>query len=127
MISLSKRLKISHGNDKFLEVGVADRPGKRVLGLMFRKVRRDYGLLFPFSHERRWSIWMPFVPQDLAVFWLDEKREVVDKKIARKISLDPDTWKTYKPEEECKYVLECHKEKIDEIDIGDKLEWDRDG
>ncbi|MFP4232768.1 MAG: DUF192 domain-containing protein [Candidatus Aenigmatarchaeota archaeon] len=96
---------------------------RKARGLMFRKLDEDEGLLMEFSRKARWSIWMFFVPQDLGLLFLDENKEVVDKKKAKKMSLNPETWKVYKPEKECKYVIECNPEKIEDIEKGGTLEW----
>lgn len=118
-------MKIFHKNEIFTEVDRAETHWERTKGLMFRNIENKEGLFFVFPDEKKWSIWMPFVPQDLAVFWLDGEGVVVDKKIARKVSLNPLTWKTYNPEEECKYVLECDKNKIDKLKVGERLSWDK--
>lgn len=118
-------MKIYANDETFIEdVKVAKGILSKMRGLMFRNINNDEGMLFIFKRPSRKSMWMPFVPQDLSIFYLNSEKEVIDKKIAKKLSLNPKTWKIYKPKEKCKYVLECHKEKLEDIKIGDKLEWD---
>lgn len=101
----------------------ADSPLKRIKGLMFKELEEDEGLLMEFKNNSKWSLWMLFVPQDLALFFMNEEGKVVDKKLGEKMTLDPRTWKIYKPEEKCKYVLECNPEKLEDIQTGDGLSW----
>ncbi len=96
---------------------------KKIKGLMFREIEENEGILMEFSEEGKWSIWMFFVPQDLSVFFLDSKGVVVDRVKAKKVTLDPRTWKIYKPKRKCKYILECSPSCFDDIGIGERLEW----
>ncbi len=96
---------------------------KKIKGLMFRELDEGEGLLMEFPYEARWSIWMLFVPQDLSLFFLDNEGKVVDKKLAEKMGLNPATWKIYKPEKKCKYVLECNPERFKDLKTGEKLRW----
>lgn len=117
-------MSLEKNNEKIIDnLEHADTTLKKIKGLMFRELEENEGLLMEFSEESRWSIWMLFVPQDLAIFFLDEERKVVDKKHAEKMTLDPRTWKIYKPENKCKYILECNPEKTEDIELGDELSW----
>lgn len=98
----------------------------KIRGLMFRSIEEEEGLLFIFDKVSEKSIWMPFVPQNISVFFIDKEKNVVDKVLARKITFKPFTWKIYKSQDACKYVLECHENKFGTVDVGDKLNWDND-
>lgn len=116
-------MKVYLNGELFLEAEVAESCLAKSRGLMFREIDEDEGFLMTFDKTKKWSIWMPFTKQDLGVIFLNGDREIVDKMLAEKITLNPKTWKIYKPEEECKYILECHPERMDEIKAGDKLKW----
>lgn len=100
-----KILKIKNTN--FL-VEVADTWWKRAKGLMFReKLPPMHGLLIEFPEPGKWGIWMLFMRFPLDLIFLDEKMQVVDAKAnIPPVSLNPRTWKIYKPRKPAKYVLE---------------------
>jgi len=116
-------LKVFLNDELFVEAERADSFLEHLKGLMFNEINKDEGLLLAFEKNRKWSIWMLFVPQDLALFFLDDEGRVVDKKIAEKLTWNPKTWNVYKPAKRCKYVLECHKERINDLEINERLEW----
>jgi len=119
-------LKVFSNGKIIADVEVADSMWKRIRGLMFRRIDEKNGLLLPFNEDKRWEIWMPFVPQKLGLIFLDSKKRVVDVKVAVPLTLDPRTWRIYKPDERCRYVLEIHPEKVKSIKPGDTLEWSYD-
>lgn len=86
---------------------------------MFRSsLPRDEGVLLVMPRESRLdsSIHMLFVPFDLAVFWINARMEVVDKVIAK-------SWRpAYIPGRAARFVLELHKDRIGDHQIGDKVE-----
>ncbi len=92
----------------------------RLRGVMFRpSLPRDQGLLLIMPRESRLdsSIHMLFVPFDLAIFWIDSNKEVVDKTTAK-------SWRpAYIPARAARYVLEVHPDHINALDIGHKLEF----
>ena len=83
----------------------ADTPWKRAIGLMFRK--EPAPLLISFEREARHAIWMLCMrfPIDL-VFLDDRKRVITVYEDIRPISLDPGTWRIYRPEKPAYYALE---------------------
>lgn len=109
--------------ESFIEAEAVESFLRKMRGLMFRRLERNRGLLVSFGKEKRWGIWMLFVPQDLGLLFMDGEGKIVDKKYAKRMSLDPRTWKVYKPSKRCKYVLECNPEKVEEVETGDELEW----
>jgi uncharacterized membrane protein (UPF0127 family) len=92
----------------------------RLRGLMFRsQLSRDEGLLLVIDRDARLdsSIHMLFVPFDLAVFWINSNKEVVDKVIAR-------SWRpAYFPARAARYILEIHSARVDDYEIGHKVEF----
>jgi len=81
---------------------------KRCKGLMFKKISESDCciLVNPYMSTFESSIHMMFVPQDLEVVWADEDLNVVDVKKCKRGTLNPLTWRTYKPRKPAKYVIE---------------------
>lgn len=90
----------------------------RLRGLTFRRqIPEDWGLLFiyPRSSRVETAIHMFFVFTDLAVIWLDENYQVVDKVLAR-------PWRPYyAPRRAARYILETHPDQLDNFHAGDSL------
>jgi len=63
------------------------------------------------------SIHMLFVSFDLAVFWINSNKQVVDKIIAK-------SWKpAYFSKEPARYVLEIHPDRFGDYEIGDTVQF----
>ena len=112
--NLDKRIK------EPARVGYCDSFACRLRGLMFRsQLPVDEGLLLVNDRDSRIdsSIHMLFVSFDLAVFWINSRLEVVDKRIAR-------SWRpAYFPIQSACYVLEIHPAHINDYEIGHKVEF----
>lgn len=93
----------------------------RLRGLMFRRrLAADEGLLLVQRAASRLdaAIHMLFVFTDLAVFWLDSEKKVVDKVLAR-------AWRPiYAPRQPARYILETHPQRLDDFQIGEQAEFD---
>jgi len=101
-------------------VGYCDSFLCRLRGLMFRShLGLDEGLLLVEKRDSRLdtSIHMFFVPFDLAVFWINSEKIIVDKVTAK--SWHP----AYFPKVNAKYTLEIHSGRIGDYEIGDKVEF----
>ena len=92
----------------------------KLRGLMFRrKLAPGQGLLLVESHSSRTatSIHMLFVGFPIAVIWLDSSFRVVDKLVAR-------PWRPfYAPRNPAQYTLEYDPSLVDEVELGDELEF----
>ena len=92
----------------------------RLRGLTFRApVTRDEGLLLVFGRDSRLdsSIHMLGVGFDLAVFWINNDMQVVDKIVAG-------AWKpAYFPKSPARYVLEIHASRINDFEIGQVVQF----
>jgi uncharacterized membrane protein (UPF0127 family) len=92
----------------------------RLRGLMFRsKLAKNEGLLLVIDRDSRIdsSIHMLFVPFDLAVFWINSNKEVVDKKIAR-------SWRpAYISAKPARYILEIHPARINDYEVGHRVDF----
>ena len=101
-------------------VGYGDSFLVRLRGLMFRsRLDPNEGLLLVEKRDSRLdtSIHMFFVPFDLAVFWINSDKTIVDKVIAK-------SWKpAYFPKADAKYTLEIHPDRWGDYEIGDKVEF----
>ena len=93
----------------------------KLRGLMFKPdLAPDEGLLFVYKHDSRMdtSIHMFFVNFDIAVIWINSSMQVVDKVLAKR-------WKpAYAPKEAAQYILETHPDRLDEFEIGNKVQFD---
>ncbi len=105
--------------DETLEAVLADSFLSRAKGMSFRSEGK---MLFRFPRESRPMIDMMFLSVPLQLVFLDEDKRVVDIQEAEPWSLDPRTWKLYRPSEPSKYLLES----TDFLDIeeGDRLEFE---
>ena len=92
----------------------------RLRGLMFHtQLALDEGLVLVIDRDARLdsSIHMLFVPFDLAVFWINSHMEVVDKVVAR-------SWRpAYFPARPARYILEIHSSRLNDYEIGHKVEF----
>ena len=76
----------------------------RFRGLMFREEGR---ILMEFPVREKQGIWMPFMKFSIDVAFIDDRNRVVDVfRDVPPISVSPSTWKIYRPERMCRYVLE---------------------
>jgi len=102
-----------------LELKVCDTFISRFRGLMLAKaLPPDGGIMIVEKRESKvnTSIHMMFMRYDITVLWLDKDRAVVDKVLAKK-------WAPfYAPEEPAQYILEIHRDRFDDFEIGDQLE-----
>ena len=92
----------------------------RLRGLTFRTpVTRDEGLLLVFGRDSRLdsSIHMLGVSFDLAVFWINNDMQVVDKVLAG-------AWKpAFFSKSPARYVLEIHASRINDFEIGQTVQF----
>jgi uncharacterized membrane protein (UPF0127 family) len=107
-------------NGQTIEAEVADNFFKRMMGLSFT---RRKNMLFIMDYEARWSLWMFAVKYPLKMVFMDSRKKVIDIKNGVPITDDPNTWKIYKPKEDCKYILETPFDL--KIKIGDRLKWSK--
>ena len=87
---------------------------------MFSKEIKDYGLVFTFKKDRKWSLHMLFVFFPIDVLWLDKNNRIVDmKENFAPFSL------LAKPKEKARFVVELPKGTIKNSDtiIGDKISF----
>ena len=89
-------------------------------GLMFRRpLEEDEVYLFALGRESvvDASIHMFFVFFPIAVIWLDARKRVVDKVLAR-------PWRPfYAPRRPARYFLEGHPGLLHKVQLGDELEF----
>ncbi len=78
------------------------------------------GLLMDFGRNSRLdtAIHMLGVSFDLAVFWINQAQQVVDKTLAR-------AWRpAYLPKAPARYVLETHPDRLNDLHIGQHVYFD---
>lgn len=104
-----------------LQVGYCSSFLCRLRGLSFRRsIPLDWGLLLVQEKESRLdsAIHMLGMNFDLAVVWINSKKEVVDVQHARRwISM-------IIPSQPAKFTLELSLERLGEFQIGDSLSFD---
>jgi uncharacterized membrane protein (UPF0127 family) len=112
--NLTKPLKLP------IEAGYCSSFLCQLRGLTFRShIQPSEGLLLVQKRDSRLdsSIHMMFVWTDLAVVWINEALEVVDKRLAKK-------WVPgYIPAAPARYVLELSPDRLLDFDIGDRIEF----
>ncbi len=90
----------------------------RLKGYMFeRTIREHEGILLSYKKESRLdsSIHMLFMNFDLAIIWLNQEFQVVDKTLALR-------WRPYyAPAIPAAHVLEIHPNHLNDFSIGDQL------
>jgi len=117
-----KLIEISHSkkHNFTVQVKYCNTFFSKFRGLMFRNdLAENSGALLVENTESKanTSIHMLFVKFDLTVLWLDKNRVVVDKVLAKK------WFPFYFPKEPAQYVLELHKSKFPDYEIGDVLNF----
>ncbi len=93
----------------------------RLRGLTFRReLSPTGGLLLVQNRDSRLdtAIHMLGVSFDLAVIWIDSSMTVVDKVLAK-------SWRlAYTPQKAARYILETHPDRLDEFEIGNKVQFE---
>ena len=111
-------------NGKKLNVDVADSPLKQMLGLMHReKLSENGGMLFVFSREARYGIWMHNMRIGIDIIWVDSNGKIIDIVEEAKPCRSIISCRTYRPRKKAKYVLEIKYGSVKRrrIKIGDKI------
>ena len=87
------RVTITTQDDRQIafQVEVADTPGKREMGLMYRtELADDRGMIFLFPSESQQSFWMKNTPRSLDMIFISKERKIVGiVEQATPFSLDP--------------------------------------
>ncbi len=100
---------------------------QKSIGLMGRdKLAAGRGMIFSFPFDFKWSMWMFGMKMPLDVVFIDrDKRIVKIERGVKPLSLDFSTWKTVRPDERCRYVLEINAGESGRkrIKVGDALSF----
>ncbi len=89
---------------KTYEAELADSMWKISKGLSFTFRKRN--MFFTMPYEAKWPFWMFGMLFPLKIIFMDKNKEVISEFDAKPMSLDPRTWRTYRPARPAKYVLE---------------------
>ncbi|MCJ7566433.1 MAG: DUF192 domain-containing protein [Anaerolineales bacterium] len=109
----------SRGNTLLGRARWCDSFSCRLRGLTFRRDIPDgEGLVLVERSEGRinTSIHMLFVFFSISVFWVSSEGVVVDKTLAR-------PWGFYAPKQAAQFIFEASPRILDEVQIGDQLEF----
>jgi hypothetical protein len=104
-------------NKKKLKIKACRSFLSKIIGLMFSRMNDIDGALLYFDKKDFYGIHMFFVFHPLDIFWLNEKKEVVDFQRAM-----PFAFKVYYPKKAAKYILELRSKSVD-IKIGEKINF----
>jgi uncharacterized protein len=97
-------------NGKRMRMYIADSFARQSVGLMYRKpLKKDEGMLFVFSNEERWGIWMLNMRFSIDIIWLDGSGKVIHMKRGALPCTSIFSCEVYKPERPAKYVLEVNE------------------
>jgi uncharacterized membrane protein (UPF0127 family) len=113
-----RKLTEDFGSNDKLEAWYFENFFSRLKGLMFKKnlLLNQAGLFINKSENIIDSaIHTLFMNFDIAVFWLDKKNTIVDKKIAKKWGL------IYYPTVKSQKILETHTDHYEKLQIGEKI------
>jgi uncharacterized membrane protein (UPF0127 family) len=113
-----KEILVEAGGRSF-EAEVADSLLRKSWGLSMRKSGK---MLFVFGLESRPPIDMMLVQEPLNLYFLDSERKVQESIEAEPWTLDPRTWKVYRPEEDASYLLESFEDLV--LEEGDQLDFE---
>lgn len=101
MFSKSKvRIKTSENS---FEAELADNVLSKFTGFRFCSEGK---MLFQFPRDTRAAIDMMFVRKPLYLYFLDADKKVIEVQKADPWTLNPFTWKVYRPEKPYRYLLE---------------------
>ena len=100
-------IEVSINNSKSIDAELADSLLKKSWGLS----RRTEGkMLFLFIKPGRPAIDMMLVSEPLNLYFLSSTKEVVDVYEAEPWTLDPRSWRLYRPNRDSKYLLESFED-----------------
>lgn len=111
-------IEVSLGGSKEVDAELADNLLKKSWGLSRRKEGK---MLFVFIKPGRPAIDMMLVPEPLNLYFLNENKEVVDVYEAEPWTLDPRSWRLYRPDKDSKYLLESFEDL--DLEEGDSVEF----
>jgi uncharacterized membrane protein (UPF0127 family) len=104
----TSKVRIKKGSRTiFRNVELAKSYTGRMKGLSGRREIGSGGLLMEFPCEGRHGIWMPGMNFPIDIIFISAGKRVVDiRHDARPMSMNPKSWKIFKPGKKAKYVLE---------------------
>ena len=106
-------------DNKKIEADLADNILRKSWGL---SMRTEGKMFFIFERPGKPPIDMMLVQEPLYLYFLDEEGNVVDRQYAEPWTLDPRTWRIYRPSKASKYLLESF-EKLN-LKKGDRVGFD---
>lgn len=111
-------IEISFDESKNAEAELADSLLKKSWGLSRRKEGK---MLFLFIKPGRPAIDMMLVSEPLNLYFLDSDKKIVDVCSAEPWTLDPRSWRLYRPKQDSKYLLESFEDLG--LEEGDTVEF----
>ena len=121
-INIYNRIDNNKINDTFL-LEIADTPGKRQLGLMYRNsLSQNRGMLFVFPEAGKYKMWMKNTKIPLDLIYLDDEGFILG--IVR--NMVPNSLKSYGLDIHSRYLVELNAGVFDKLNlgVGDKLNYE---
>lgn len=106
-------------NESQVKAELANTFFSKSMGCRFRSEGK---MFFSFSRDTNALIDMMLVPESLYLYFIDSDKQVIEIQKAEPWTLDPRTWKLYRPEKSYRYLLESF-EQLD-LNEGDRLEFE---
>lgn len=109
------QVKVSIGSAR-IQAEVADTEPERAKGLRDRAhIAENQGMLFVFSHDAKWQIWMKDMKVPIDIVWIDADKQVV----AVQRNVRPDSYPGhFTPPADARYVLELASGVAQKTNIG---------
>jgi len=114
----SNLIEVKLDGSRKITAEIADTLLKKSWGLS----RRSEGkMLFVFIKPGRPAIDMMLVLESLNLYFLDSDKQVVDTYLAEPWTLNPRTWRLYRPNKDSKYLLESFEDL--DLEEGDSVDF----
>lgn len=108
---------IKLGNRK-LEVEIATTPLEKMKGMSFREEGK---MLFVFDKDVKDPLHMATLSVPLQMIFFNSRKDIIDIQRAEPWTMNPLTWKTYKPDTSYRFVLESTD--FLDLEIGGSFEF----
>ncbi len=112
-----RKIKISADRKRF-KAELAENFLTRAWGLSLRKNGK---MLFKFPRKTRARVDMMLLSKPLHLYFIDSNQKIIDIQKAKPWTLNPKTWKTYRPKQSYQYLLESFEDL--ELEKGTKLRF----
>lgn len=104
-------------NNQKIDVEVADSPGERETGLMYKySLKENHGMLFIFEEEGLHNIWMKNTYIPLDIIWID-KDWIIVSIVENALPCKAEPCPVYSSAKKSSYILELGASSIEKLNI----------